>query len=52
MEYNVAWESSIIKFRNEVNRMIKDGWKPQGGISVSGKWYYQAMIKELSNATQ
>lgn len=25
---------------------IEQGWKPIGGVAVSGSWFYQAMVKE------
>jgi len=33
-------------FEKEVNRLIEQGWKPQGGLCYSGGFFFQAMIKE------
>ena len=51
MKYKVAYHINLIDFEEIVNGMIKDGWKPIGGISYkcddSGLGYYcQAMIME------
>ena len=59
MEYKVVYGhwNGIQGFENEVNRLIKEGWQPQGGIAVvsyrepyEGNYmkdhYFQAMIKE------
>ena len=37
--------------REEVNKIIKEGWKPQGGLQIVRDSYniekfYQAMVKE------
>jgi len=33
-------------FTDAVNKKIAEGYKPIGGIAISGGFYYQAMIKE------
>ena len=37
-------------FNKEINNLIQDGWKPQGGIALavqfSTKFVIQAMVKE------
>jgi hypothetical protein len=38
-----ARRSSI---ESKVNQLIREGWQPQGGISVDGDMYYQAMVKK------
>jgi hypothetical protein len=35
MEYRVISESKIADLVREVNDAIKEGWKPQGGVSVT-----------------
>jgi hypothetical protein len=52
MEYDIIRnESSVYGLIFEVNKRIKDGWEPQGGICIEYsnefriKCYYQAMIK-------
>jgi hypothetical protein len=38
---------------DEVNRLMKEGWRPQGGIAAldtENAWYYfQAMIKDTES---
>ena len=50
MEYQIIEECGIIELEHEVNKLIKKGWKPQGGVSVikvGYEYYYtQAIIKE------
>ena len=49
VEYTVLSYSSLDSLIREVNRMIKDGWKPLGGIASAREsyaYFYQAMIKE------
>ena len=29
-----------------VNKAIKDGWKPIGGVAADAGYYYQAIVKE------
>ena len=35
MEYRVINESKMTDLVREVNNAIKEGWKPQGGVSVT-----------------
>jgi len=35
MEYRVINESTMKDWVKEVNNAIKEGWKPQGGVSVT-----------------
>ena len=53
MKYTVVQEHDREQLISKVTELIKQGWKPQGGISVStvapvlGKHIFcQAMIKE------
>ena len=59
MEYKVVYGqvNGLKGVENEVNRLIKEGWKPQGGIAVVSykelyernvikDHFFQAMIKE------
>ena len=57
MKYEVVSKKSISYLVLEVNKLIREGWEPQGGICVetftyadgigigSEKCYHQAMIK-------
>lgn len=50
MKYFVVQEKSSQDLADVVNKMLQDGWKLQGGLSVAadqGYWYYcQALVKE------
>ena len=35
MEYRVISESTMKDLAKEVNDAIKEGWRPQGGVSVT-----------------
>ena len=35
MEYRVISESTMKDLAKEVNDAIKEGWRPQGGVSVA-----------------
>jgi Domain of unknown function (DUF1737) len=37
MEYRVINEGKMTDLVKEVNNAIKEGWKPQGGVSVTKK---------------
>ena len=39
MEYRVINESTMKDLVKEVNNAIKEGWKPQGGVSLVVKRY-------------
>ncbi len=49
MEYTIVTTSSFEDLMKQVNKQIKKGWIPQGGVSVVEKGgiclYSQAMIK-------
>lgn len=52
MEYKIASHENLLELEIKVNDLIKEGWKPQGGI-FQARWsqvvdptYHQAMIKE------
>lgn len=51
MQYKVVFGGPGKEIINLVNDMIKDGWEPQGGISVIqdsalGPIMFQAMVKK------
>jgi cobyrinic acid a,c-diamide synthase len=50
MEYCIVKENAVGQFTDEVNRLLKEGWKPQGGVAViwdeAYTYYYQAMIRD------
>lgn len=49
MKYKVVEQGSKYDFELQVNKLIKEGWKPLGGMSYSagygyGETYTQAML--------
>jgi hypothetical protein len=48
MEYTTVQASSNNDLIKKVNELIKQGWKPQGGIGITygSTPFYQAMIRE------
>lgn len=46
-EYILVKHSKIDEFTKLVNQHLTEGWECQGGITVNGYVYYQAMIKTL-----
>jgi hypothetical protein len=54
MEYTLVVSNNRKEFIEEVNKLIKNGWLPQGGIcesgtDTSGSFYSQAMIRNVEN---
>jgi hypothetical protein len=61
MEYIIVveWESSL-EFTKEVNGLLQDGWKLQGGVSITydhdkdingnafGTMFAQALVREIA----
>ncbi len=45
MEYKIVSAMTLKGLEEEVNKMIKEGWVPQGGLSEDSG-YAQAMIKK------
>jgi len=45
MKYLIVWGTDMDKLEKHVNEMIREGYRPQGGIVVSGKLWAQAMVK-------
>lgn len=46
MEYKVIYTfGSAKRFEEEVNKAIKEGWRPLGGLSINKDWFAQAMVK-------
>ena len=43
--YAVVYCPSIDKLVKEVQKLIADGWKPQGGVASSDTGLYQAMVR-------
>ena len=50
MEYCIVETESAKKLQQQVQELIAQGWKPQGGLSVvsygpTSWWYYQALVR-------
>lgn len=49
-EYFIIDRYTISDLSYEVNKMIKDGWQPQGGITTITEYnsykFYQPMVKQ------
>lgn len=45
MKYMIVEALSIDILEIRVSRLLKEGWKLQGGITVSEETFYQAMFK-------
>lgn len=57
--YHIVWSDEAVEVANNVNELIKEGWRPLGGIAVSAMlklehghhWvemiFAQAMIREI-----
>jgi hypothetical protein len=47
MEYTVIEEDVLSTLIAKVNEYVRNGWQPQGGISMATDWrnYAQAMIR-------
>ena len=53
-QYKIVKCSNHHELEADVNNLIRSGWIPQGGVSVSGKSEYylsysQAMVKGVNN---
>jgi hypothetical protein len=50
MKYRILEKRSAYKLEIEVNELIAQGWRPQGGVAVDsmgmGESFLQAMVKE------
>ena len=51
MEYKIVEGSWVHDLEKKVERLIKEGWVPKGGVAITKDEYdsdtfYQAMIKE------
>ena len=47
MQYKIVKTMTWIGLANDVNKLIQEGWIPQGGASIdSNRYCIQAMIKD------
>lgn len=48
IEYHIVENSNTFQLSKIVNKLIKNGWQPYGGVSFTGQpegHYIQAMVK-------
>lgn len=45
MEYKIIEARQPHELEAKVNKLIAQGWKPQGGATCEEYWYTQAMVK-------
>ncbi len=46
MEYTVVFQYVYRDLIRDVNALIREGWRPQGGIAADdNNWFYQAMVR-------
>lgn len=58
MQYTIVWNDSPIMVKNQVNELLSEGWKLQGGVGVGHggagtgsdretvTWYAQALVRD------
>ncbi|MFA4919733.1 MAG: DUF1737 domain-containing protein [Thermodesulfovibrionales bacterium] len=47
MEYRILLAYNSADLEKQVNDLLNQGWRPQGGLCLtSGNYYVQAMIKD------
>ena len=45
-EYRIIQNNDLMEFTLAVNSLLKEGWRPQGGVCKSkGCYYLQAMVR-------
>jgi len=44
-EYMVVTDVEYLMFLARITDLIREGWEPLGGVSVTGNCFYQAMVK-------
>ena len=53
MEYCIVNHDAVVKFTAEVNRLMEEGWRPQGGVAViwdeAYTYYYHAMVRDTES---
>jgi hypothetical protein len=54
VDYLIVEENSAAGLQEKVQRLINEGWTPQGGLSVAtyaagNWWYYQAMVRQAAS---
>ena len=45
-QYRVVRNKMFLRLAEQVNKLIENGWQPQGGIATDSEGFlYQAMVK-------
>ena len=45
-EYRIIEHHNLMEFTLTINSLLKEGWRPQGGVcKTSGSYYLQAMVR-------
>jgi Domain of unknown function (DUF1737) len=57
MKYRVVEAQSASELQKKVQKLIQDGWEPQGGLSVAtyaagAWWYYQAVVSRQRDTSE
>lgn len=51
-EYDVVFHCNMYGLASIINRKIRDGWEPCGGVAVCGNNYYQAIVRRGVDETE
>lgn len=51
-EYDVVLRRSIEGLVSDVNRKIRDGWEPCGGVAVCANHYCQVIVRRRGAETE
>lgn len=52
MEYKVFMHDDIRSFTDKLNDALRNGWACQGGLTINGGTYYQAMTRYKPSANR
>ena len=44
-EYRIIEHYNLMEFTLTINSLLKEGWRPQGGVCKTSGNYYQAMVR-------
>lgn len=48
IEYDLVSHSEHWKFIEAVNEKLREGWKLQGGLCMYGRYFFQAIYREVT----
>lgn len=46
LKYTIAKSRNFFDLHYKVNKLLSEGWTPQGGIAEFGEYICQAMVRE------